>query len=133
MRAIRFRGKDENGKWVYGFLSMENMMLQIQGSNIYRDGDDSFQKRFVDPETVGQYIGQLDIMGNEIYEGDIIVYAYRSLFTNAIVADTLKVVVKYCSQNAGFVGNNGFSESSLPIMGRTKILGNIHDNKELLQ
>ncbi|MGN0222614.1 MAG: YopX family protein [Muribaculaceae bacterium] len=133
MRAIRFRGKDDNGKWAYGFLSMENMMLQIQGSDIYRDGNDSFQKQFVDPQTVGQYIGQLDIMGNEIYEGDIIVYAYSSLFTNAIVEDTLKVVVKYCSQCAGFVGNNGFSESSLPHMGRTKILGNIYDNKELLK
>lgn len=133
MRAIRFRGKDENGKWVYGFLSMENMMLQIQGFDIYRDGDDCFQKRFVDPETVGQYIGQLDIMGNEIYEGDIIVYAYRSLFNNGIVADTLKVMVKYSTQCTGFVGNDGFSETSLPHMGRTKILGNIHDNKELLK
>lgn len=69
-------------------------MLQIQGSNIYRDGDDSFQKRFVDPETIGQFTGLYDCDGKEIYEGDIL----QSDKPNASLC-----VVSWSTEKAAFI------------------------------
>lgn len=55
MRAIIFRGKDENGKWVKGD---------------YSSGSDFWEA--VDNDTIGESTGYVDCDGVEIFEGDII-------------------------------------------------------------
>lgn len=70
-RQIKFRGKDEFGNWCYGHLvDYEDDGMEIQGYDIYQDGNEEWKSRAVDPDTVGQFTGFCDSEGNEIYEGD---------------------------------------------------------------
>lgn len=76
MRYIKFRGKRLcNGEWVRG-----NFYQNLDGTcfigicrGVIRPGKrDSSRWYKVDPNTVGQYSGFNDYLGNCIYEGDII-------------------------------------------------------------
>ena len=104
MRTIKFRGKDrKSGKWFVG--TPENGCLDIN------------------PETVGQFTGLKDKNGKEIFEGDI--YRYDN-------PDSINEV-SYCA-GGGFAGfdltpaiHNG--NRLLDV----EVIGNIHDNPELLK
>lgn len=114
MREILFRGKRaEDNKWVYGFV--------VNGSHsiigVYEDGH-CFCFESVIPETVGQYTGLCDKNGNKIFEGDIV------RFSTAHARE-----IKYID------GCFGFEGSSIPIkyVNKFEVIGNIHDNPELLE
>lgn len=69
-REIKFKGYSELYKrWVYGFYSETKEGCFISGK--YKKG----QPVEVAAESVGQYIGMLDLNKVEVYEGDIVRYA----------------------------------------------------------
>ena len=125
MRAVLFRGKRHDGIWMYGDLlhSCCNTYTIIQPEMI--------QRHIVLEETVGQFTGLYDKNGMRIFEGDIVdAWSAGEHLPNGII--------KWGEGIAGFfimppkynavwhlVGDNENKETLV-------VIGNIHDNPELL-
>ncbi len=141
MREIKFRGLTKKEGWVYGDL-VHKKGIKYPIINFYTH--DSFQCCYeVAPETVGQYTGLHDKNGREIYEGDIM----QTSTLKAVVEIgkyTPKVLQDWADDellrdDLGLYGvyakglKRGF-EYFIPINGTGyEVIGNIHDNPELLK
>lgn len=138
MREILFRGrKTDDEKWVYGFyVHLYCIGKDMESHRIYKhfaatDCGDFYPDWYeVDAATVGQYTGLLDKNGKRIFEGDIC----RNTKTGEIVS------VKWHGTMAGFVWNKRKEDSNLSDFGelfrvydKYEVIGNIHDNPELLE
>lgn len=134
MRDIKFRGKDKEN-WHYGDLVREirhhdnklfnGTIIHIRNFE-YKNGDYVGDIFPVNPETVGQYTGLKDIHGVEIYEGDIV-----------LIGNHFKALVKYSDVYAEYmiISTNSIAyecESLADYIDSTEVLGNKHDNPELL-
>ena len=152
MREILFRGKAinrdygchrtnyKNGDWVYGLVTrlyderFENLPAEMTNVN----GIEGIE---VDYKTIGQYTGLTDKNGKKIFEGDMI-----KPFDDEID----KMVVEFCHGQfllclygeRGYMAEYGWEESGnygcfeaepLSSYGDDiEVIGNIHDNPELL-
>ena len=153
MRTIIFRSKSlDNGEWVYGDYHLRAGNVPA----IIAMEPDKYGKVFytvyqVIPDTVGQFTGLLDKNGKEIYEGDIVDYIspfFRDLTYPSYPEAPIdpkhfyRCVVVWNERDCGF-GLVSLKEALLkPIeqqpVGITQIsdsylIGNIHDNPELLK
>lgn len=135
MREILFRGKrEDDGKWVEGFYTEENVSFP-SGMSVIENNKNDYP---VDKETVGQFIGLLDKNGTKIFEGDILAFRLEDSEN-----ETIDGVVKYGQMNCGccdgvygwyIEGGDiraldmkyGFDDDE-----RLYVVGNIYDNPEL--
>lgn len=138
MRAILFRGKRiNNGEWIEGYLvklgresfsdperyGICNKAIPLGVSGVcYNLRIDE-----VIPETIGQYTGLTDKNGKKIFEGDIVK-------TEKFNEPNKLYVITYDELTGAFIGDNeNFyfttfdGDSNL-----FEVIGNIHDNSELL-
>lgn len=126
MREILFRGKKHSdGQWILGDLNQWLEAIYISAEN-----SDGYTKTnwLVDAETVGQYTG-VTANGTKIFEGDICrlsrvgTVAYGEItFKNGgywFVDNDFGGLMRLCDCKT-----NGFS---------IEIIGNIHDNPEMLK
>lgn len=126
MRTIKFRGKlKSNGNWEYGDLLHDNFdacyIYPIEVGDLYKNNE-------VIPETIGQFTGLYDCEGKEIFEGDILRFGN----SQSGVCE-----VKWNEHIAAFCILFYFKDEigSRPLGGGVEfaIIGNIHDNPELLK
>lgn len=130
MRTIKFRGKTSDDIWVYGHYAGEfdnSNMGGLRGALILAP-----YATIVEPLTVGQFTGLLDKNGKEIYEGDIIKtrrYGVVNGRCNSQGVD--KFIVIY--MDAQFYIENNLRHFYLQDSKCNEVIGNIHDNPELLK
>ena len=124
MREILFRGKrTDTGEWVEGYYVKGSTRHCITMSLA------NFPRYDVIPETVGQYTGLTDCNGKKIFEGDICL-CDRNINDHI---DKETFIIKFCSLN-GWYGESkdGWSEFNGSGFEFAEVIGNIHDNPELL-
>lgn len=116
MRVIRFRAKEFlSGNWIFASAyDQDNGNFIIGHANF----------AIID-ETVGEFTGFKDIDGNEIYEGDII--------QNDAHPEIIEVVemIGGCWSSVNLEREADDLAWSLS-MAPYKVIGNVHDNPELL-
>ncbi len=122
MRTIKFRGKTQDGEWVYGYY-LPSIYEDVDIITVLEDFNLNQKNYAVLKDTVGQFSGLTDKNGKEIYEGDIAtdgenIYTVEfSMWSYAFVWD------KHGSQN-----NFHFEKDDNQEM---ELVGNIYDNPEL--
>ena len=152
MREILFRGKalskstflkSEDG-WVYGVPvpiiidAWETDRVEIVKCHGYDELDYYellSEDDEVDPKTIGQYTGLKDKYGKKIFEGDVVFVSdhipdvnglYRVFYSEVNHGYALQRNNIYRYYHFMFAELNGFASDS-------EIIGNIHDNPELLE
>ena len=128
MREILFRGKRTDfNRWIEGYLYRLSEKLN-PFIMIKNEGGMAFE---VIPETVGQYTGLTDKNGKKIFEGDILRTGTRMgyiLFEKGCFRFRWKNFDKY--------RDDFFKTCIITEYGsfrELEIIGNIHDNPELLK
>lgn len=132
-RTIKFRGKSiYDDKWLLGSLVKieKDSYAVIPPLNNIEIGK-SIGLYEVYSETVGQFTGLLDKDGKEIYEGDIL-----HTITFGFNPEEYTAIILY--RNCSFQLSNGrnlfyFGQSDLTKMDDTIVIGNIHDNPDLIK
>ena len=122
MREIKFRAKSGT-QWRYGDLYHnehgELVIYESLTKGKTLDGAAVLGWRIkVDPDTVGQYTGLLDADGREIYEGDVL----GAIKTTVLVEWGLDGWVADC-----------FTLSEWLKLHDSRVIGNVHDNPDLLE
>lgn len=138
MREILYRGKSvETGEWIYGYLAFFYTLGRNETGFIFTDKASMYSQEKarsydVFAETVGQYTGVKDCNGVKIFEGDILLTDLKRPYN----------IVEF--RNGSFVfncndGGKDYYDIMLPLeteqdqLRYLKVIGNVHDNPELLE
>ena len=133
MREILFRGKRKiKNEWSYGDYFRSKIFntelgLRVAHSITYYHNDIE-HSHIVDPSTIGQYTGLTDKKDNMIFEGDILSANLDDLFPD----NETRLVVEW--HDNGWYGKNGnmYDDFLNEFNKMFEVIGNIHDNPELI-
>lgn len=121
-----FRGKRiDNGEWVEGclwtFSDVSRPRIVIERGDVY----------VIDPATIGQCTGLKDRNGKLIFDGDVI----STNSGTGVIKSKRGYVYFYFkySKSADWDGLDEFLASKYTDYGDKEIIGNIHDNPELME
>lgn len=123
MREIIFRGKRKSdGKWWEGYLTVVFQHTYIEKAN-----ENEAFRFVVDPETVGQFTGLTDKNGKRIFEGDIL----KRTNGNKSVWYVDYKNCAFCANQSNC--NYACELGELLDQIELEVIGNVHDNPELLE
>lgn len=138
MREILFRGKTEEGKWVYGYLFVLGKGSKYEETYILGDIDHrksvfdiwEYAERVI-PETVGQWTGMTDKNGKRIFEGDIVDYPWD----NVIVTMKIRFIDGEFRMKPIMTSRpmQCWEIRMADYITCSEAVGNVHDNPELLE
>ena len=140
MREILFRGKRvDNNQWTEGFLSFVYTDGKNSNSFIYTDKAQIYspvevRSHDVYTATVGQFIGLCDKNGVKIFEGDVL----RDELGDDGIITYFESIASFRSGTFRYrVGNEVWNlnegDPNRPTqLQYTEVIGNIHDNPELV-
>ena len=135
MREILFRGKRvDNGEWIEGsFLPGNERQTLHPCIFVYLPETQSFECFDIDIDTLGEYTGLTDRNGKKIFEGYILIYVVDGEYDV-----NEKYLVVFDDDEAAFKvrfyykGKFACYDDIAPCE-KLEIIGNIHDNPELLE
>ena len=136
MRDIEFRGKRKSdNEWIYGYLSDVNEISNVNEVAMPREE--------VDEDTIGQWTGLYDTDDKRIYEDDIVeCVSWNEFFKDNTTEDVMEPFRRrmyVAFKNGGFKLIEPMPQPmkdnvwDIIYDGDVKIIGNIHDNFELLK
>lgn len=131
MREILFRGKRVgNGEWINGFLSFGNKIVTVRKCYDWRTiyVCDSVEEYKIDEKTVGQFTGLTDKNGKKIFEGDIV--KVKSEYVDETI---YFIYYRDCGFKLIYKPSNGVVNLTNNKSRNIEVIGNIHDNPELLE
>lgn len=146
MREIEFRGKDD-GKWFHGSLYWDyfNNRYEIRFHDELCDYDTGI---IPDHDTIGQYTGLKDKNGTKIFEGDIVQLTRTKMHAPTASFNGQDIVSKhliYWNEERHAFYQKHYTEERCIGGGSIdfedvraeeniiEVIGNIHDNPELLK
>lgn len=135
MRKTRFKAKTQfcGGKWVFGFLVIfDDKCPRIYTGYWWQDAYQLHEQMYaVQEKTICEYAGFTDKDNDDIFEGDILSAHLDDLFPE----NETRLVVKF--HDGAFRGWNlefqTWDDLGDGFATEFKIIGNIHDNPELLE
>jgi uncharacterized phage protein (TIGR01671 family) len=131
-REIKFRGVSiVSGNWIYGCLFInEDMRTFIVHELITKD---TYYSEVV-YESVGQFTGRIDMNGNEIYEGDLVMVPYGNGKVE-YASNQAMFIITWIDDREAYNESLAYEPKSYKY-GRTRkdleIIGNVFQNPELL-
>lgn len=141
MREILFRGKTQDRTWVEGSYH-QNLCGFHEIVTENKEKAFSVITYQVIPETVGQFTGLTDKNGNKIFEGDIVVTRYPEgdicvigdvQFDSGVFGVEWTNHKKSKSMVGSWWQNHNLRRFDDDIINHIEVIGNIHDNPELLE
>ena len=130
MREILFRAKTKNKhrEWIIGLIGkIRNLDDEIE-YYIIQDPEieNIWLERQIDPSTLEQYTGQIDKNGKKIFEGDIVSISGELKGIYTCVWEEHNFEYEFDNKTMSFGLACVHSDD-------IKVIGNIHDNPELLK
>lgn len=121
--------RTDNKEWVVGSL----ISMPHGGYMIDRVTDGRRFRVMINPSTICQCTGLKDKNGNLIWENDIVTYWDTYSTESGLAESDCNGQVVWDDETISFQVTNRLSAESYEVLDECSIIGNIFDNKELLE
>ena len=132
MREILFKAKRiDNGEWVEGCLVIDHSRSNLFEYRMQPVESGVLYAPPINPETLCQYTGLTDKNGNRIWENDILIAHLDESYPEDVTYETIEWGTSgWVTHEAGSTDREYLDKFDLE---HYEVVGNIFDNKELLQ